>query len=111
MTALNLHMPFDCFDIPFENLNTLGIFYHGRLPLPVMGSGFMVALIKLLVQAKNVRTIAGDESSIMTPSLIPSTSSLPTGLDLTADRLRIWVMDRQNAGRIEEPWEVETMCS
>ena len=106
MTSLNLNKPYDCFIIPFENLDTLGIFYHGRLPLPTAESAFTAALIKLLTNANNVKTIAGDEYSIMTLLLILSNPHPPTGLGLTTNQLKICMTDRRNAGRIE--WALES---
>ena len=105
MTMLNLCRPYDCFVIPFEKLGTLGIFCrgHSRNSPPALGSAFTDALLELFISAKHAHTIAGDEFSILTLLLILSVR--PYGSQPTTRQLRICVMDRRHAGRVD--WALE----
>ncbi|KIM28526.1 hypothetical protein M408DRAFT_136201 [Serendipita vermifera MAFF 305830] len=92
-----------CFVIPFDNLQTLGLFQFGLLGgiTPTMDSFVGRTIMDLLRRAKNVKQIAGDTFSIAVLFHILSQSPLPAGISLTTGQLTICVMERNQYSRIE----------
>lgn len=103
MNFLTMSSPELCFIIPFEKLNTLGIFFLGFRPntLQKQHPSFTAGMISLLSKASNVEKIAGDGPSIWTLLFVLSMSPQPAGLHLTASQLTVCVVERRNCSRIE----------